>query len=222
MREYLSIPNLGRAAGLAALATVMSVGRLVEGQRPLGLFIPLTFCAMMFVGGAVTAWGRRAGMAGLAADRRTLGTGVILAVLLALLALPVVRYGLDPVLRSALRDAAGPTASQLSFPGTLHGCLASLLWTAGFQTLFFVAAPMALFARLTNRQSVALALTLAFRAYVMHRQLVEAGVTAAVPLFYLQALAGTLAGAFLFARYGLAPAMVLAAGLDLHLLFNLR
>ena len=218
MRDYLSISNLGKAAGLAALMTLMSVGRLVQGQKSLAFYIPVTFCAMMFIAGAVAAWGRRAGMAGIVTDRRTLCSGVALALLLALLALPVYVWGLDAILRNALRSATSRTLLNLSYPATVGGCLALMLWSAGFQTMFFVAAPMSLFARLTNRQSVALGLTLAVRFYVMHRQMTEAGVSAAVPLFYGLALATTLAGGLLFARYGLAPAMLFAAALDLRLL----
>lgn len=218
MRDYLSMSNVPRAAALSALVTVMAVGRLVEGQRPLALFIPVTFCAMMFVGGAVTAWGRHANPAGLFPGGRTLRNGLLLAVLLALLALPIHVYWLDPLFRSLLSGVADSSLARLAYPHTLHGALASMLWAAGFHTLFFVAAPMSLFARLTHRPAVALALTCALRAYVMHRQLATAGLLADYPVFLIPALAATAAGGFLFARYGLAPAMVLAAGIDARLL----
>ena len=175
---------------------------------------------MMFIAGAVTAWGRRAGMAGIVTDRRTLWSGLALAVLLALLALPVYLLELDALLRDALRRATGSTLMNLSYPATIRGCLALMLWSAGFQTMFLVAAPMSLFARLTNRSSAALGLCLALRAYVQHRQMAEAGIIAALPLFLIPALATTLAGGFLFARYGLAPAMLFAAALDLRLLLH--
>ncbi|MCX6995710.1 MAG: hypothetical protein NTV49_01160 [Kiritimatiellaeota bacterium] len=81
-----------------------------------------------------------------------------------------------------------------------------------------MAAPMSFFARLTNRRSVALGLCLALRAYVLHRQMAAAGLSAALPLFLVPALAITLAGGLLFARYGLAPAMLFAAAMELRLL----
>ena len=34
MRDYLSTANLGKAAGLAMLVTLMSVGRLIQGGIP--------------------------------------------------------------------------------------------------------------------------------------------------------------------------------------------
>ncbi len=51
MRVFLSYQNLVRAATLAAIVTLMSLGRLVQGQMHLLLFIPVTFGLMMFVGG---------------------------------------------------------------------------------------------------------------------------------------------------------------------------
>ena len=67
MRILLSESNLFKSAGLSAILTVMSVGRLVQAGRPLGMYIPMTFVAMMLASGPVTAWGRHAGMPGIEA-----------------------------------------------------------------------------------------------------------------------------------------------------------
>jgi len=79
MRDYLSESNLFKAAGLAALLTVMSLGRLVQAGVPLGLYVPATFVVMTLVSGAVTAWGRHAGMPGIVTGRRTLLRGLAVA-----------------------------------------------------------------------------------------------------------------------------------------------
>lgn len=220
MRAYLSESNLVKAAGLAAIVTLMSVPRLIQSGRPLGLYVPVTFMAMALVGGTITAWGRCGGMAGIAAERRMFPRGVAVAAVLAALALPVQVFWLDPLLRHALAAALDPSARALSYPATAGGCVAVMLWSAGFETVFLQAAPMSFFSRLTGRTRVALALCLALRVYVAYRQVVFSGMTDGTAALILSAAATTAAGCMLFARFGLAPGMLLAAGLDLHLFFS--
>lgn len=219
MRDYLSLPNLHKALLLASVITAMSVGRLVHAGVNLALYIPATFLAMTFVSGAVTAWGRRAGMAGLATDAKTLTPGVGAAVLLALAALPVHYFGSDPILREALASADNPAAVEMSYPSTTSGRFALMLWSAGFQAMFFVAAPMSFFGRLTGRAWVAAGFCIAVRTYVVHLQVGHAGLAEQVPLFLASAVVTTLVACVLFARYGLIPAMIFAAGLDLRVFF---
>ena len=216
MRDYFAESNLPRAAALASILTLMSVGRLVEGGKPLALFVPTTFAAMVFVSAAVTAWGRRAGMAGIVTDRRTFLRGAGIAAALSLLALPVTALWLDPTLRRAVLGATRSGMAELSYPSTLRGCLSLLLWSAGFQVMFLQAGPMSFFARLTGRASVSVVLCIAFRAYVAYRQVADAGMTESVLPFVVTATVTCGAGCMLFARFGLAPAVLLAAGLDLH------
>lgn len=220
MRDFFSESNLVKASGLAAVVTVMSVGRLIEGGRPPGLFIPATFLLLVFICGAVTAWGTRAGMAGIVTDRSTFLRGAAAAGILSLVALPVHVLWLDPLLRGAL--AAKPQFLELSYPTTPRGCMASLLWSAGFQVMFLQAAPMSLFARLTNRRSVAMAMCIALRAYIATRQVGLIGIADHGALFVLCAVAATAAGCAVFARFGLGPTMLLAAGLDAHILVHWR
>ena len=219
MRDYLSESNLVKAAGLAVVLTVMSLGRLIEARQPLGLYIPATFVAMTLIAGAVTAWGQRAGMPGIVTDRRTFLRGAAVAAGLSLLALPLYLFVLDPLLKTALLTSRHRTIVELSYPSTWEGRLSLVLWSAGFQALFLQAAPMSLFARLTGRRSAAVGLCLALRAYVSYRQVASAGVADGVPLLFVSALVTTAAGCVVFARFGLAPAMLFAAGLDLHVFF---
>ena len=216
MRDYFAESNLPRAAALAAILTLMSVGRLVEGGKPLALFIPTTFAAMVFVSAAVTAWGRRAGMAGIATARRTFLRGATVAVALSLIALPIYAFWLDPVLRRGVLGATRSGMPELTYPSSLSGCISLLLWSAGFQVMFLQAAPMALFARLTGRASVSVVLCMAFRTYVTYRQVADAGMTEGLLPLAIAAVLTTGFGYIVFARFGLAPSMLLAAGLDLH------
>jgi len=106
----------------------------------------------------------------------------------------------------------------LTYPATVGGCLALILWSAGFQTIFLQAAPMSFFARLTRNRSVAFGLCLALRVFIAYRQVVFAGLTDGIGLFVVSAVGAAAAGCILFVRYGLAPAVFLAAILDLHVL----
>jgi hypothetical protein len=217
MRNYVTEPNLLKAAGLSAVVTLMSAGRLVLAGRPLALYIPATFIAMTLVSGAVTAWGRYADMPGILTDRRTLLRGMAFAAALSLLTVPICVFWLDPILRVAFLHAGRPAVLDLAYPSSISGRLSLLLWSAGFQTLFLVAAPMSLFARLTGRPTSSVLLCLALRAYVSYRQITEAGMFEGSLLLAMSALLATAAGCFLFARFGLMPTMLFGAGLDLHL-----
>jgi hypothetical protein len=86
--------------------------------------------------------------------------------------------------------------------------------------MFMQLAPMSFFARLVNRQSIALALSLVFRAYVAHHQLAGASLAGMEPILCLSTLLATGAGCLVFARFGLAPTIFLSVGLNLHLLLG--
>jgi hypothetical protein len=221
MRDYLSIPNLLRAMPLAAVVTVLALPRIVEGGALLRIGLAQAFVAcflaMTLVSGAVTAWGRKGGMPGILTDRQTLLQGLALALLLSLAALPLFRYGLDPLYRGVLDVPGRGSAFEMHFPSTLRGQLATLGWMVGFQTLFVCAAPMSLFARLTGRRNVAVALCAALTAFLVHLKAAEQGVQEHYLLFALPGIAGSVLAAVVFSRYGLVPTMFLAGGMTLHL-----
>jgi hypothetical protein len=217
MRTFLPMPNLYRAMGMAVVVTGMSAPRIVQAGIEPRILIPASFLLMTFVCGAVTAWGTSAGMPGIVTDRRTFLQGALVAVALTLIILPIQILWTDPVIYKALLECSKPAAADLAFPPTQEGRVALLLWAAGFQVMFLQAAPMSLFARLTNRRYLALGLCLLFRVYVAHRQIADVGMADAVPLFLLSNILCAAAGCLLFARFGLAPTILFAAGLDLHL-----
>lgn len=78
---------------------------------------------------------------------------------------------------------------------------------------------MSVATRLTRRRSIAVGICVAFRAYVVYRQIIHGGITDSVTLFAVLALAGATVQCLMFAAFGLIPAMVLAGGMDLHLFF---
>lgn len=222
MKTFFSETNLLRAAGLAALVTLMSLGRLVQGFKEPGLIITATFLLSLFICGAVTAWGRHAGMPGIITDRTTLLRGVFAATLLSALALPVQHLWLDPLLHRAIASAGDALLLELAYPSTTTGRLHSLLWSASFQAMFLQAAPMSLCARLTGRRDIALALCVATGAYIATKQVGMHGITEHATLFVVAASTANAAGCALFARYGLAPLMLLSAGLSAHVFLAIR
>jgi hypothetical protein len=219
MRTFMSMDNLLRGMALSAAVTVMSASRIAQAGILPGIMIPASFVLMTFLCGAVTAWGTSAGMPGVVTDRRTLMNGSFIAAAISLVALPVQLFWTDPVLHAALAGSAKPSVADLAFPPTLGGRLALLLWTASFETMFLQAAPMSFFARLSGRRLLAAGLCLVFRAYVATLQVADAGMTNAVPLFLVSNVVAAAVGCTVFARFGLFPAMILGAGLSLHVFF---
>jgi hypothetical protein len=221
MRNYFTMSNLGRAALLSAVVTLLSVGRMVHGSLLLRVTLPQAFVACFFamtlVCAAVTAWGKKAGMPGIVTDRRTFLRGTGLALLLALAALPLFRYVLDPMFCGILEASGNDAALELNYPSTLAGQLALLCWMAGFQTLFVCAAPMSLLARLTGRRDFAIALSMVLGVFLVNLKVAARGLQEHFLLFAITSLFGCGLACFLFSRFGLVPTMILTAGMNLRL-----
>jgi len=215
VRTYLSERNLFEAAGLSAAATVLGLGRMARSGQNVIPFVVAGFLVMIFVCGMVTAWGREGGMAGILPPRARGLRGCVMALVVALIVLPVRVFWLDPQLREALVQAIRRPDMALWYPEDAAGILSLMGWSAGIQMLFLQAAPMAFTARLTGRPVVGVALALALRSLLLRLQLDAAGIVEGVPLFYGSAWLGTLLGCVVYARYGLLPAALLAAGMDL-------
>lgn len=222
MRQFLAPSNLYKSAALAAPVTLMSAGRIVHAQMPPVLCIPAMFLMLMFIAGAVNAWGRCAGMPGIAAGRRTFLRGLLVVCMLVPLILPVQIFLLDPLLKPAFleADAAGlPGLAALAYPEAFAGRASLFLWSAGFQTLFLVAAPMALAARITGRWPVAMVVCIILRACICRLQVSEYGLAEHALPFTAAAVLPAAIACLLFARFGLAPAMLFGAGMSMHVFF---
>ena len=220
MRNYLDTGNLVLAAAMSAIVTLLSIGRLLQSELPLFTGIVMLFVSMTLVCAAVTAWGRQAGMAGVWTDGRTLRMGLLAALALGLALWPVFLLGFDPRIRGVLGGATDSDLLRLAFPPTTGTRVALILWAASFQTLFLLAAPMSLAARLTGNRYAALGLCLLFRFYVSHRQVVENGLADHMALLLAPSAAIGLIGCLLFARFGLAPAVFFVTVLDVRLLLS--
>jgi hypothetical protein len=220
MRDCLKTDNLLQAAAISAVVTPLSIGRLRESDLPLFFGAVMFFLCMTMVCAAVTAWARRAGMAGVWTDRATLRHGLFAALVLGLVLWPVFLLGLDPTTRDILGGAVNGDMLRLAFPPTARGKVSLILWAAGFQTLFVQAAPMSLAGRLTGNRFAALGLCLLFRLYLSHLQIDGAGLADHRLLLMVPAAAANLLGCLLFARFGLLPAMFFAAVLDARLFLS--
>jgi hypothetical protein len=218
MRDYLSIGNFAKAALLGGAVTLLSIPRFTDGGMPLALYVPASLATMTLVAGAATAWGRRAGMAGVWPERRRALWGVVIGALLGgALALVYVRT--DPVCRDAIARTGDSRLLALQFPATASGRFALSLWSAGFGTLFFCAATMSFLARLTGRQWLAVLGAVVIRLFLVHHRLASEGVTQSIPIFLLRNAVVSAASCTFFARFGLPSAMTFSWVLELRHLF---
>ncbi len=212
MRKYLSVKNLEQALILASVCTVMSIPRMSMGKMPLQWCIPSAVCCLTLVAGAATAWGKYAGLPGIFPTSRRSLVGVLAAILLGLVFVPV-RMMMDPTVKEIFARDLTPEAMSLIYPTTLTGCVALVLWAASFGVLFFQAGTISFLARLTGRRSIAVAGSVALRLYVMHMKMASREVES-LPFM----LAGTtivgLVTAMLYIKGGLPAAMAFAATVD--------
>lgn len=220
MRDYISISNLWKAAIIGGVVTLMSLPRIIQGNMELWLYLPVAFGGMTLSAGAATAWSDRAGMCGLFPDRRRIFAGIGMAVILVSVITPIYFFWLDSVFRNAIVATGDSKLLMLRYPATLGGCVAVVLWSASFETIFFRAAAMSFFARLTGRQWVAVAGAVVLRVFVICKQLPEAGIVDAMPLFIACTVITSAVSCVLFARWGLPGAMVFSAGLNTHLFIS--
>jgi hypothetical protein len=217
MRTYLSMSNFIKALMLGTVVTLMSIPRMIQGGFRLDLYIPAALVCMTLVSGAATAWSGQGGMAGLFPDRRRMAVGAGIAVLLSLMAMPLEHFWIVPPVRHAIAETGNARLMALRYPETPGGCVALMLWSAGFETMFFQAATMSFFVRLARRPWMGVVFAVSFRLFVTAHQISLAGVGNAIPLILVMAAVGTAMLCVLFIRTGLLPAMILAAGFHLHL-----
>lgn len=157
----LGQPRVLRAAGLAALATVLvCYPRLAWASH---LAYPLWYLeAILFLGGIVLwafvfAWhtqytGRQVVTLSVASASFWMATAAGLAGAL------ILRLAVDPVLRTRTPD---------DYPATLAQWLAMTLFSLGFSQLFLVFAPFAWLMRLLRREDWAAVLTVVFGVFVL-------------------------------------------------------
>ena len=151
MRTYLAAGNLVKALALAVPVTLLSYPRFREADVDAPLYALVAMVLMTLSAGAVTAWGGQGGMVGAFPGRRRLLLGLAAGAGLALLMLPLRLFIVDPIVHPIIVATGNTRLLRLTYPGSHAGRMAVMLWSAGFETLFFTATAMAFAARLSQR-----------------------------------------------------------------------
>lgn len=218
MRKYLKPANLATAAVIGLIVSIMAIPRMLNGELPLSIYFPAAFLAMTLFSGAVTAWGGCAGMNGLMTDRTKLVPGLLIVLLFSLLVIPIQVNVLTPLIHARFASAAGKSFMALRYPPTLDGKIALLLWSAGFESIFFYAAPMSYFSRLSGNRWIALILTAIFRIFVVFKGLNNEGLGLSATMI-TTTVAASATGCMIYGFSGLVPVMAFAACITLHIFF---
>ena len=216
MRTYLSTRNLMSASLLGGAITLLAIPRIIDGGLPPHLFIPASLFSMTLISGMATAWGKKAGMCGIFPDMKRTIRGMGVALLAVLVLIPVCVFWFDSVLYEAAQTSGDAEFIRMLFPRTAFGMLALMLWATGFETMFFEAAAMSYFSRLTGKQWVAVLMSILLRCTVTYLRLSAVGATDQALLFLGSVIVATLIGCTLFAKFGLPAAMLFSAGMAIR------
>lgn len=216
MKDYFSMNNLKQATLLGMVVGAMAVPRILQAAGPGSSFRVLAvFPSMIIVAAAATAWGRCGGMSGPFPEWKTMRSGILAGLLAGILMAVMLSYD-DARMISLLRQGGSADAVTLSFPATVDGGIASVLWSAGFETLFFIAATMSFLARVSRRLWITISLAVCFRILVAYGTASSHGVEGVI-INKLGGLGiGTLIACLLYARTGLPSAMVMSAAVNLR------
>ncbi len=221
MKDFLTERTLRHGILLGLGATALAVPRLLEAELPMafpGLLV-FTFLATTAAGGVAWAWQRKAGMFGLFPDRRRMIVGAAWGAAAGIVVAGILQ-ATDPLLRAAIAAVDDARVWQATFPATPAECLNRMLWGAGAQTLFFTAATLGFFGRLTGRLWLSILLIVALRAGITLHKFADAGLNDVLLPYVLLAAANGAVACLLCARAGLPAAMTFSATVDLRHFLN--
>lgn len=213
MRPYLDGNNLKKAVPVGAVIALSTMPRVLEGGLPVGPSFAGMLTGMILLAGMATAWGHRAGLPGLWPPKAIQVRWAGLSVLLGFALFPI-GLAFDPLHRSILAQTGSTEMLALACPRSGHAILALMLWSAGFETLFFCAAPMAFTARLTGSRAVAIGAPALFHLLVGIYQFNMAGVTKDAWILLLGIVVVRFITCILYARGGLPAAALLGFVLE--------
>ena len=216
MNEFFSINNFKKAALLGLTMTLLSAPRILASGIYSFRHVISAFAALTLLSAAVTAWGKSAGMKGLFPSAKEVIQGLKLAGLIVILSFPVKVFWFNPALYAAVESTGNTSALILLFPETLLAGMALTLWVMSFETLFFQAAAISFFGRLSRHFLAALILSTLFRGYVSWLKLGNIGVETAEFLILSHALIINVISCLLFARYGLPASMLFIGGISIY------
>jgi hypothetical protein len=212
MKTYLSFPNLKKAALLGAVMTLMSTPRIIISGFPLS-YVWAAYAALISFGGMATAWSRYAGMQGLMPPLKRTLTGLAVALGLLLIMMPIQIHFFNPMFSAHIAATGNDAALNLLYPRTVGEGIALTLWSMSFETLFFRAAIMSFFAKLTNRIMLTLLFAVGIRLLVGYLKLGEIGIADGGFVVLIFVAIVSLISCTIFALYGLPAVMLLSGGL---------
>ena len=153
-------------------------------------------------------------------ERGRMLKGMWIAVLVALLIAPVLFWTEGGII-SELKANDNQAALKLMYPASIGGCLALMLWGAGFETLFFRAATMSFLARISGRQWIAVFGAVIFRVWVSSVKYGDVGLESSVGLRLAGVALLSTVSCLFYVRAGLPATMMFAATLDARHLVRL-
>ena len=216
MSEFLSINNFKKAGLLGLVMCLLSAPRILTSDIYSLRHVIYAFAALTLLSATVTAWGKSAGMKGLFPSAQEALQGLKLAALIVILFFPIKVLWFNPALYAAVESTGNAGALILLFPETLFAGIALTLWVMSFETLFFQAAAISFFGRLSRHFLAALILSTLFRGYVSWLKLGNIGVETAQFLILSHALIINVISCILFARYGLPASMLFIGGISIY------
>lgn len=199
MAAYLTSANLARAAYIGGVAGLMAVPRILEKANGDLLRVVSAFLLMTIVAGAVTAWGEAGGMRGPFPDWRKVLPWTIGSIAVALLLVPFMLW----------YDSIPQLARDI--PKSADAAIALVLWSAGFETLFFQAGLMSFIARLTGSGIAALAAGPALKLFVVLLQWAHFGFGPVPPLVIVGTVVTVGMAGVIYSRAGLPATMAFNA-----------
>ena len=216
LQRYFTIENFGQALLPGAIMTLLASPRIFSS----GLFPPFyvipTFFVMILMTATVTAWSRCAGMKGAFPPAKEIVKGLLIVIALLILLFPPKFFWFNPFFYSAILETGNTEALKLIFPEKIIPAVALTLWVMGFETLFFQAAAMSFFAKLTKHMWSALLLSTLLRFSVTWLRLVDIGIKNGEAIILSHAVLMNIISCLLFMRFGLLPPMLFIGGLSIY------
>lgn len=215
-QKYFTIENFRQALLPAAIMTLLASPRIFSS----GLYSPFhvipTFFVMILMTATVTAWSRCAGMKGAFPPAREIVKGLLVVIILLILLFPPKFFWFNPFFHTAISETGNTKALTLIFPETIIPAVALTLWVMVFETLFFQAAAMSFFAKLTKKIWLALLLSSILRLLVTWLRLSDIGIINGEAIILSHAVLMNIISCLLFIRFGLLPPMLFIGGLSVY------
>ncbi|MCC5790391.1 MAG: hypothetical protein JJT75_12205 [Opitutales bacterium] len=221
MRDFLQEKVLWQSLPVATVVALLAAPRIAQGPFEAGVWYLVLFAwaVSMLAAGAVFAWGRKGGLAGPFPGHALHWWPMLLAFGLGSL-MALLFMGMDTFWRPLLARSPEPSLEYLAYPRNWNEWVRLVLWNIGFMTLFFTAAAMAVFARVSRRWVVALLVVvfLRFIASIYRLQAYDMGEF--WPVALITTVPFSILACWLYARHGFPAVIAFTLTKDVRHLFR--